>query len=223
MTRVKICGIMNQKDALICIKHKVDILGFVVEYPIPVPWNMSAVTAKDLINSVSQHINTCMVTGGSVEKILRLAKDIKPDYVQLHYNETLEEVRLISGELKQYGIKTIKALRIDKDGVCAYGNGNPLDAIKELENTDISAILIDSYTKHMPGGTGTPINLNLFNKLNRITNIPLILAGGIKPDNVSDIVSQSKPHAIDILTGVENAPGYKSEEKIAALMKKMVS
>ena len=75
----------------------------------------------------------------------------------------------------------------------------------------------------MPGGTGTPINLNLFNKLNRITNIPLILAGGIKPDNVSDIVSQSKPHAIDILTGVENAPGYKSEEKIAALMKKMVS
>lgn len=221
MMWVKICGIMNLRDALLCVKQEVDIVGFVVEYPVAVPWDISAMEAKNLIAAVSHSVKTCIVTGGSVEKILRLAREIKPDYIQLHYNETLYDVRLISKELVKCGIKTIKALRIDKVGACAFEICNPLDAVRELEKTDISAILVDSYTEHMPGGTGDMISLELFNELKEIARLPLILAGGIKPDNISDIISQTKPYAIDVLTGVEDSPGCKSEEKIAKLMRKL--
>lgn len=221
MVVVKICGIMNHRDAYICAKNKVDIVGLVVEYPIPVPWSISAMEAKDIIDSVSHAISTCIVTGGSVDKVLNLAKRIKPDYVQLHYNETLEDTRFISGELKEYGIKTIKALRIDQTGACAFEIKNPLDAVMELEKTDISAILIDSYRDNMPGGTGAVIDLELFVKLQKLSKVPLILAGGIRQDNISDIISQTKPYAVDILTGVEDAPGCKSERKIAELKRRV--
>lgn len=218
MIGVKICGIMNHWDAYTCVKYKADILGFVVEYPVPVPWNLSAEKAKGIIETIPPSTKTCVVTGGTVGKILALAMKIKPDYVQLHYNETLDDVRMISKELTKQGIKTIKALRIDSLGDCAFEFCYPLDAVKELERTDISAILIDSYTESMPGGTGTVIDMELFKELQKATKTPLILAGGIKPDNVSDIIAQTKPYLIDVLTGVEDAPGCKSEERIARLM-----
>jgi|LSQX01.2.fsa_nt_gb phosphoribosylanthranilate isomerase len=218
MMWIKVCGVMNLRDALLCVKQEVDVVGFVVEYPVTVPWNIAAMEAKSLIATVSHSVKTCIVTGGSVEKILGLAKEIKPDYIQLHYNETLDDVRIISKELAKYGIKTIKALRIDKAGTCAFEISNPLDAVRELEKTDISAILVDSYTEHMPGGTGDMIDLELYKELKEVAGLPLILAGGIKPDNISDIIDQANPYAIDVLTGVEDSPGCKSEGKIARLI-----
>lgn len=221
MTKVKICGIMNHRDMELCVKYGPHTLGFVVEYPTPVPWNISAATAKKLIESAPALVSTCIVTGGSAEKVIALAIQTKPHFVQLHYNETLKDVKYIAHELKKYGIKTIKALRMDQSGACAFEINDPIQAVRELENTDISAILVDSYTEHLPGGTGVVVNLDLFSQLQKIGRKPLILAGGIKPTNVNEIISQTNPYGIDILSGVEDAPGCKSEKKIGALMRKL--
>jgi phosphoribosylanthranilate isomerase len=219
MIRVKICGIMNQRDANICIKYGANALGFVVEYPVSVPWNISVARAKELIDTVTPFVSTCIVTGGPYEKILDIAMQTRPNYIQLHYNETLDDVMHIARELKKVGIKTIKALRIDKTGACAFEISDPQEAIKELEETDISAILLDSYTEYMPGGTGIMINQKHLQEIMKMTKKPLILAGGIKPGNVYNIITHVQPYAIDVLSGVEDMPGYKSEEKVIRLMK----
>lgn len=214
MTRVKICGLMNLRDIRLCEEAGADMLGFVVDYPVPVPWNLTAKEARGLISAVSPFVSTAIVTGGSVEKVLEVAEKTRPNVVQLHYEETLGEIREIVSGLTAQGIKVFKALRIDQNGRCHFEIEDPVLAVKELSKTGISAVLIDSYTEARPGGTGVLSNLEAFQMIRQESSVPVILAGGLTPDNVGEIVSQLQPYAVDVMTGVEERPGKKDPEKV---------
>ena len=218
MTRVKICGIMNERDIEICVKAGVHVLGFVVDYPVPVPWNLTPERARELIASVPPFIQTCVVIGGGVRKILDIAAVTRPNLVQLHYRESLDEIVEMARSLKQQGIKTIKALRINSDGKCDFEIPDPAMAARALLNTGISAILADSYTKTMPGGTGIAVELSTFRRIKKESSLPVILAGGLNPANIENIVFEAQPYAVDILTGSEESPGHKDPGKISRLM-----
>ena len=116
MLRVKICGLMRAEDVAACVSAGAHALGFVTEYPVPVPWNLTEARAKELIDAVPPFVTSCMVTAGSAEKVLSLARRVRPDIVQLHGDETLEETAVIAAELKKIGILCIRALRVDKTG-----------------------------------------------------------------------------------------------------------
>lgn len=223
MTRVKMCGLMNPHDVQLCVEAGVDMLGFVVDYPSPVPWNLPVVEARDLIKGVSPFVSTCIVTGGSVEKVMDLVDKTKPNVVQLHYKETLAEVKEIAFLLGLKGIKTIKALRIDKQGKCDFDFTDPVLAVKELCNTGISAILVDSYTETRPGGgTGLMIDASTFTMIKQVSMKPVILAGGLNPSNIHTLVNELHPYAVDVMTGIEERPGKKDAQSIHQFMK-MVS
>gem|GEM_PF-4954359 len=68
MTRVKVCGLMNQKDLELCVQAGVHTTGFVVDFPEPVPWNLSPAEARRLIDKVPAMVSSCVVTGGAVDK-----------------------------------------------------------------------------------------------------------------------------------------------------------
>ena len=116
MTRVKICGLMNEEDVNLCVKAGVHTVGFVVDYPVPVPWNMTRAEARRLVEKVPPYVSSCVVTGGTVENILAVAEAVRPDLIQLHYQETLPEIKELAHRLGRQGIKTIKALRIERQG-----------------------------------------------------------------------------------------------------------
>jgi phosphoribosylanthranilate isomerase len=214
VTRVKICGLMNKRDIEVCVQAGVHMLGFVVDYPVPVPWNITKAAARVLIDGVPPFVSTCVVTGGTVEKVLDVADATCPDVVQLHYKETLQDVKEVVERLNPRGIKVIKALRIDADGNCDFEINDPAVAARELAGTGVSTILVDSFTSSMPGGTGVTVDLSVFTAVQRVSPLPVILAGGLNPDNIRSIVQRVKPFAVDVLTGVEERPGYKDKEKV---------
>jgi phosphoribosylanthranilate isomerase len=222
MTRVKVCGLMNEKDIAVCADEGVHTFGFVVDYPEPVPWNLSVDDAKSLIGRVPPYTCTCVVTGGSVGKVIDTVLKIRPAMLQLHHKETPEEVSYIAKRLSTEGIKTVKALRIRADGLCDSGAGDPAEAARILAGTGISGILVDSFTNSMPGGTGVPVDLRAFFKVRNSTHLPVILAGGLNPENIADVVRTAAPFAVDVLTGVERRPGYKDENKIKMFMQEII-
>lgn len=221
MTRVKICGLMNREDVELCVKEGAHALGFVVDFPEPVPWNLTTVEARELISKVPPFVSSCVVTGGTVEKILAVSKATCPNIVQLHYQETLQDVKEIAHQLSLRGIKTIKALRIDRDGNCAFEISEPARAARALAETEISALLVDSYTASRPGGTGVTVDVLTFKTLQHESALPVILAGGLNPENVAQRIHQTHPYAVDVMTGVEKTFGRKDPEKVYQFMQEL--
>lgn len=214
MTRVKICGLMNEEDVNLCIRAGVHTVGFVVEFPVTVPWNLTIEKARKLISKVPPFVSSCVVTGGTVEKIMEIVKATRPDIVQLHHQESLEDVKELAQRLSPMGIKTVKALRIDSAGQCVFEISDPAGAIRALAETEVSAVLVDSFTAALPGGTGVAVDLSIFKTIQQETELPVILAGGLNPSNVLQYIQETNPYAVDVLTGVEERPGRKDPDKV---------
>jgi phosphoribosylanthranilate isomerase len=209
---VKICGLMSAQDVQTCVDCGVDIIGFVVDYPHQVPWNISVTSARQLIDRVSPPTETCVVTGGSPEKILEIVKETQPDYVQLHNNESLEDVASIIKHLRREKTRVIKVLFPDMPDI--------EKAAVEFASIGVDALLLDARTPDNATESGT-INPRLYKKLESLIECPVILAGGITPENVTEIVSRTNAPIIDIMTGVEQCPGKKDMGRIRALMRDM--
>jgi phosphoribosylanthranilate isomerase len=222
MVRVKICGLMTEKDTEACIDAGVHTLGFVANYPEPVPWNLSRSEAAHLVGKVPPYVCTCVVTGGIPDDVTETALSIRPDMLQLHYRESLDDISHIVKSLRTEGIKVIKALRIRADGQCDFEIENPAEAANALSETGVSAILVDSFTEAIPGGTGISVDLATFLTIKGNSTVPVILAGGLDPDNVGGVVRAARPFAVDVLTGVEIRPGLKDAEKIRRFIHEVV-
>jgi len=195
---VKICGLTRTQDVEMCTRHGADMLGFVVEYPRPVPWNLSVSEATRLIAKCEA--KTCVVTGGSAEKTLTLAHTLKPDFMQLHDCDAK-----LYNELRSLGVGVIATLR--------PGMANFEQAAADFCAAGVHALLLDPRDA-ASGGTA---NVPAFLWLKRIASRPVVLAGGISPENVAEIIRQARPEMIDLMTGVEQRPGIKDEKKVRAL------
>jgi phosphoribosylanthranilate isomerase len=206
--KVKICGLMNSLDAKMCVSYGADILGFVVEYPRPVPWDISARTAKALVGTVPKPAQSCVVTGGAPDKVLRLAREIMPDYIQLHCGESLSDTAYIAAQLKGLGIKVIKTVFPDTPDL--------IKTAADFCETGIYALLFDPRTPDN-AAQGGAVDTAAFIELKNSVNLPVILAGGINPENAAEIVSRTGAAFIDLMTGVETRPGAKDGEKVKAL------
>ncbi len=215
MTRVKICGLKTEADIRLCVKAGADALGFVTEYPVPVPWNLDRTNARKLIAAAPPFVTTAAVVGGSVETILQIAETVKPHFLQLHGDETKEEIEHICSTLSGTGIKVIKALRIDVDtGKARFAVEDPLEAAAVLAETGISGIAVDSKTANRPAGTGVPLDWSAVEQISSSISIPLILAGGLTIQNVTEAIERVRPYGVDIISGVEKAPGIKDENRV---------
>jgi len=195
-----------------CVRHGADILGFVVDYPQETPWNVRAESAKELMKAVSEAAETCIVTGGAPAKVLNLALKIKPNYVQLHCGETLEDTVYISDKLGKHGIKVIKTL---------FPQMPDLEkAAKDFSTAGVYALLLDPRTPDNAVAGGA-VNLSAYKKLRCAVNCPVILAGGINSENVKEVVFQTEAPIIDLMTGVEHLPGLKDAAKVLAFFQSL--
>ena len=84
MTRVKICGLMNHNDIDMAVSAGADSLGFVTEYPVEVPWNISRKRSAELVSSAPPFVTTTAVVGGAMDEIVAIAHTVKPHFLQLH-------------------------------------------------------------------------------------------------------------------------------------------
>lgn len=220
MIAVKICGITNDEDLRVCVEAGAHALGFVVEYPLDVPWNLSVTQAADLVKNVPADTISCMVVGGSPREILALARDVRPDFVQLHSDETLAETALIARTLAREGIGVVKALRFAPGGRLLFDVADPVRAADLLAATEVAALLVDSGTAERPGGSGVAVDVRAYRLVAAASRLPVVLAGGLSAENLRSVVpGDMPPHAVDVLTGVESRPGRKDADKVRAFLR----
>lgn len=218
MVKVKVCGLTNLEDISLCQKAGADLLGFVTEYPVPVPWNLPRQTARNLIKKGKGQTLTVVVTSGPLPHILEVAHFTRPDFLQLHGLEDLNAIKKLVQELKKKDIRIIKALSL-KDGQACFEIPDPLKAARILDKTGIFAIVLDNRTEAMPGGTGSVLNWELAAKIREEVSLPLILAGGLNSSNVEKAIRMVKPYGVDVLSGVESRSARKDIEKVTAFVK----
>jgi phosphoribosylanthranilate isomerase len=142
--------------------------------------------------------------------VLGLALETRPDYVQLHCGENLEDTARIVGELDTCGVKVIKTV---------FPGTPKLGKIAEdFCKAGVYALLFDPRTPDN-AATGGSADLTAFVKLRDAVRCPVILAGGIHPGNVLEILQKTEAHMIDLMTGVELCPGIKDEAKVISLFR----
>ncbi len=220
MIRVKICGLMNAGDVKLAVSAGADSLGFVTEYPVPVPWNISRKQSAGLVASVPPFVTTTAVVGGKVEEMVAIARAVRPHFLQLHGDESPEEIRAVCRALADSGIRVLKALRINVDtGEALFPVKDPVEACAVLENSGIAGLVLDSKTSSRPAGTGRPLDWSSLRGLSQMIRIPLILAGGLNAGNVSRAIEIVRPYGVDVISGVEREPGRKDGDLIREFIK----
>jgi phosphoribosylanthranilate isomerase len=215
MVRVKICGLMTEGDVQAAVLAGADSLGFVTEYPVSVPWNITRERARALAASVPPFVTTTAVVGGAVEEMVSIALTVRPHFLQLHGDETVEEIQAVCKALAGTGIKAIKALRIKAEtGEALFHVADPADACRVLEQSGVSGIVLDSMTASKPAGTGLTLDWESLRRISERLSLPLVLAGGLNPANVRAAIEVVKPFGVDVISGIERKPGVKDPRLI---------
>ena len=203
--KVKICGITRDGDLQTAVALGADALGFVVGVPSS-PRNLSLKQAEKLINLVPLFVTSVLVmVPQSVDALLQTCVHLRPDAVQLHGAALMDPVRL---RTTLPNVSLIRALTV---------NSVPLP---EGASKGFDAVLLDSFAQGMSGGTGLVHDWNLSQRVKRtIHPTPLILAGGLTPENVQEAINTVQPYAVDVSTGVELHPGIKDPAKVLAFIR----
>lgn len=197
---IKICGINDKLSMDAAIESKADYIGLV--FYDKSPRNLSLGDAKELLKNRNQHSKIVALTVNSDDDFIRdIEQNIKPDYFQLHGNET----PLRCKEIKvKFEIPIIKGIGIK----------NKLDLIKANQDYEnlCDILLLDSPSSILPGGNGEMFNWNIIK--NCEPSKKWMLAGGLNINNIEKAVKISNPPAIDISSGVEISKGIKDPEMI---------
>ena len=138
------------------------------------------------------------------DEIQAILNKVPLDILQFHGDETPEQCQAIA---QQVGRRWYKAIQVQPD----------LDVIAEIQryqNAGASAVLLDAWHPDLKGGTGHSFDWDTFPKL----NIPLILAGGLNPDNIEQAILTTQAYAVDVSGGVESAKGIKDQQLIERFM-----
>ena len=205
MTRIKICGITREEDALFCANGGADFLGFI--FVPSTPRHIEPERAAQIVAKVRETEKPTTKFAGvfrdaSPEYIKEIATLVGLDVVQLHGSETDEDIETL-------GIPVIKTLRVG-------------DTLPDTHGTPHAAwLLFDTYDERRAGGTGRRFDWSLLALYER--SKPFFLSGGLTPENVVAAISMVRPDAIDISSGVEkeDSPGVKDHQKLARLFERV--
>ncbi|SJM37991.1 N-(5'-phosphoribosyl)anthranilate isomerase [Psychrobacter pasteurii] len=210
--QVKFCGFTQASDVQQAIELGADALGFVF-YP-PSPRAVTAEQAQSLVRQVPAFISVvALVVNMPQSELVALANTVDFDVIQFHGDESAEQCQQLA---KSVNKRWVKALRINKD---THDLQSIQSQIKDYAQAGASSILLDAYHKDAYGGTGERFDWSLIPK---DSALPIILAGGLTPDNISDTL-MLPIQAVDVSGGIESAKGIKDAGKMAAFIRSVKS
>jgi len=204
MTIVKICGIKTFPDALAAIEAGADYLGFNF-YPKSVRFIEKTVCAEITSVLKREHPQIKLVgvfVNSPVDEIKDILQTCHLDLAQLHGDETPE----IFAQLTPHAFRAFRGIPESNAG---------------YERDEAPILLIDAAVKGVYGGSGVTADWTSAAELAK--KYPLLLAGGLTPENVADAVRQVRPWGVDVASGVESAPGEKDAGKMVQFVKEVFS
>jgi len=198
MTKIKICGIKTVTDALAAMDAGADFIGFNF-YP-KSPRYISVGRCRDIMSVMRRYGHITYVgvfVNASVGIIRATMETLGLSLAQLHGDETSEMLSELNGK----AFKAFRGIPQSMDGFARH---------------DAPALLVDASVKGSYGGTGVTADWKSAAELAK--KYPLLLAGGLTPENVAEAVMQVKPWGVDVASGVESAPGEKDPKKMKAFV-----
>jgi len=193
---VKICGITRREDAQAAISCGANALGFVF-WPNS-PRYIDPAEARKIVDIMIPSIVAVGVfVNQPADEVNRIANDVGLGAIQLHGDESNEYVAQMSRDV-------IKAIPV---GVV------PVRPVSKWPTQ--ARILLDVHDPVRKGGTGHVIDWVVAHDLASLR--PIILAGGLTPENVGDAIERVRPYGIDVSSGVESSPGIKDHKRLKAL------
>jgi len=214
MTRVKICGLTREEDVDAAVDAGADAVGFISGLA-GSPRNLSISRAASLISRVPLFVTPVLVTTGEAlvensEAVRRIAPKVIQLYGGLFSPET------VRGSFHALLLKPYRVSRQESDD----GRADALSKVKEAAR-GYDALLTDTYQEGQQGGTGLTSDWSVCATIrNIIAPTPLILSGGLRPENVELAISTVAPFCVDVSSGVESAPGVKDQAKVKAFVTK---
>ncbi len=200
-TRIKICGITRPQDAVLACELGADALGLVF-YP-GSPRCVGVAQAQAVLGAKPPFVTAVgLFLDPRADQLQEVLAQVPLDLLQFHGDES-------AGDCERYGRPYIKAVPMGGQAdVQAYAASHPR----------ARALLLDSHGVGQAGGTGSAFDWSRWPKsLDR----PLILAGGLHPGNVAEAIVRLRPHAVDVSSGVESAPGLKDPHRLAEFFKEV--
>ena len=197
MIRVKICGNVTLKDTMAAVEAGADAVGFVFYARSP------RVVSPKAVAAIVSHLPPFVTPVGlfvneKPDVVRQIASDCGIHLVQLHGEESPQ----YCAELR---LPVLKGIRVRRR-----------EDVSVLASYRVEAILLDAYVEGVIGGTGTTFDWGLAVEAKAWG--PIILAGGLTPDNVIEAISLVQPYGVDVSSGVESAPGVKDHAKVRAFV-----
>jgi phosphoribosylanthranilate isomerase len=205
-TRVKICGLTSAKDALQAVALGADAIGLVFYSGSARAVDIEA--AAQIRSALPAFISVVgLFVNPSTAEVEHVLRHVRIDCLQFHGDEA--DVFCTS-----FGIPYMKAIRVRPE----------MDLILEIANySKSSAILLDNYDKNSPGGTGQSFDWNVARDCVQNSAAKIVLAGGLRAENVASAIREVQPYAVDVSSGVESAPGRKCNDRMKAFFQEVYS
>ncbi len=209
MTVVKICGITNVDDARAAMEAGADMLGFIF-YP-PSPRYVTPERAFEIISVVRRSSFVRFVgvfVNESLEHVRGVMETASLDLAQLHGKESPEFVR-------EFGTRAYKSLQAtDLDTARAL-----MANYRAAVDGNMPAFIVDAPPAKLPGGNGIIADWSVAREIAR--EFPILLAGGLNPENVREAIEMVQPFGVDVSSGVERAPGLKDHAKVREFIERV--
>ncbi|MFC7234340.1 phosphoribosylanthranilate isomerase [Halosegnis marinus] len=201
MARAKVCGLTSEADVRAAVEAGADAVGFIVDVDVDTPREVTPATAERLVETVPPFVTATIVTmPDSAAEAVTLAELVGADAIQTH-GLPPEDVAVLVANF--YG-PVVPA--VPTDGVADYaGVGH--------------ALLVDTPSEAGGGGTGETHDWAATREATADLDRPVILAGGLTPDNVADAVAAVDPYAVDVASGVESEGGVKDHDAVRAFVR----
>ena len=195
--RIKICGITRAEDARLAAALGADAIGLIFHPDSPRAINPRQIS--DIVGDLPAFITVVgLFVNPRKESVEEVLGSGLVQCLQFHGDESL---RFCSS----LGVPYIKAIRVK----------SLADARNDLEPFHgACSVILDTYVKGAAGGTGATFDWSVARELVRDGRNPIILAGGLDPENVADAIAAVNPYGVDVCSGVEAAPGVKDPDRL---------
>lgn len=204
MTRVKLCGLARPEDVDAAVDAGADAVGFVSDVPVDTPREVAPERVPELAERVPPFVTTVLVTMPETpERAIGIAEEVSSDVLQLHGGMDVEGLERVAESVDARVVKVVDAEAVD-------------EAARYADVAD--ALLVDSAGESGAGGTGRTHDWERTRDLVADLGVPVILAGGLTPENVAEAVETVGPFAVDVSSGVEAEPGAKDHGALRAFV-----
>lgn len=210
--KIKICGITCREDAQTAREYGADYIGIIVN----IAGSRRSVSTLQAVEIVSVIPLSVLLMEGQLTTIETALRHIKPHAVQLIGQFTPRDIQRLKGATDVKIWKTVHVPRRGHDATQELEH-----QIDELQQAGIDAIVLDTLVPGHKGGTGQTCDWHSAAAIVQTVELPVFLAGGLTPENITQALSVVNPFGVDVSSGVESSPGCKDHEKILRFIRQV--